>query len=53
MIPELGKYAAEVLSSYAVSLGLLAGLAWLSIWRGQKVKKRLEALEKKAKKRNG
>ena len=52
-MPELGKYAAEVLSSYTVSLGLLAGFAWLSIWRGRKVKRRLKALEKKVKKRNG
>lgn len=49
MMPELGKYAAAVLSSYAVALGLIVALALLSIRRARKVKKELREVERKAK----
>lgn len=42
---DLGKYAGAVLSSYAVALGLLALLVWLSWQRYRKVKAELAALE--------
>lgn len=45
MIPELGKYAGAVLSSYGISLLLLAGLVWLSLWRGARVRRQLEEVE--------
>jgi len=45
MIPDLGKYAAAVLSSYAISLVLLAGLVGLSLWRGARVRRQLEEVE--------
>ena len=32
-MPDLGSYAAEVLSAYAVTLGLLALLVWRSLAR--------------------
>ncbi|SFP50080.1 heme exporter protein D [Tranquillimonas alkanivorans] len=44
-MPDLGKYAAEVLTAYGVSLALLGGIVWLSIARGRKVKRQLEAAE--------
>lgn len=49
MIPDLGKYAGPVLWSYAVSLGLIALLVWLSIRRARRVKAALEAVEKRGK----
>lgn len=45
MIPELGKYAGVVLSSYAVSLGLLALLIGWTFWRAARVKAALAAIE--------
>lgn len=50
MMPDLGKYAVEVLSAYAVSLLLLAGLMWLSLRRGKAARKELKAIEAEAKK---
>jgi len=51
MMPELGKYASEVLSAYAISLGLLALIVGLSIWQSRRMKHRLEAAE--ARRKNG
>ncbi len=48
MMPELGKYAGAVLSSYAVSLLLLLLLAALSIRRARRVKRELDTVENKA-----
>ena len=45
MIPELGKYAFEVLSSYAASILLLVALVALSIWQGRRVKRDLAEVE--------
>nr|WP_025056519.1 heme exporter protein CcmD [Sulfitobacter noctilucicola] len=47
-MPELGKYAVEVLSAYAVSLTLLAGLVWLSLRRGKAARAALKAVETEA-----
>lgn len=44
-MPELGKYAAEVLSAYAVSLLLLAVLVWMSLRRDRRAKAALRAAE--------
>ena len=48
MMPDLGKYAEAVLSSYAVSLALLIVLVWLSLRRSAKEAKQLEDVEQKA-----
>lgn len=45
MMPELGKYATVVLSSYAVSLGFLAVLVGLTLWRAARVKAALREIE--------
>lgn len=45
MMPDLGKYAFYVLSSYAVTLGLLAVVILLSIWQARRVRARLEEVE--------
>jgi heme exporter protein D len=47
MIPELGKYAGAVLSSYGVSLALLAVIVWTSLRRSARVKRALEEIEKR------
>lgn len=48
MIPDLGKYAASVLSAYGVSLSLLAVLVYASWWRGRKLRDELRAVEGRA-----
>lgn len=50
MIPDLGKYAVEVLSAYAVSLALLAVLVWLTLLRGKAARAALDVVEQEAKK---
>jgi heme exporter protein D len=47
MIPDLGAYAAEVLSAYAGSLALLGALVVLSMRRWRKVKRQLEEVERR------
>lgn len=49
MMPDLGKYAGAVLSSYAVAIGLIAGLIVVSVWRARKVKAQLEDVEARRK----
>lgn len=53
MIPDLGKYAGTVLSAYGVTLALLAVLVGASLWRGAKVKRALEAQERRNGRPNG
>jgi heme exporter protein D len=45
-VPDLGIYAVEVLSAYAVSIALLAGLVGLSLRRYARVRAALEQAEK-------
>ncbi len=45
MIPDLGKYATEVLSAYGVSIALLVLVIWWSMRRSRKVKARLDQIE--------
>lgn len=49
MMPDLGKYAEVVLSSYAVSLVLLALLVGLSVWQGARVRRQLQQIEERRK----
>ncbi|RAP41363.1 heme exporter protein CcmD [Rhodovulum viride] len=49
MMPDLGKYALAVLSSYGVTLGLLAGLVALSLWRAARVRRQLDEVEARRK----
>ncbi|WP_193142158.1 MULTISPECIES: heme exporter protein CcmD [unclassified Meridianimarinicoccus] len=53
MMPELGKYAAEVISAYAVSLGLLVGLVVLSLRRNARLRDALRQVEDRQRKTNG
>jgi len=45
MMPDLGTYAVPVLSSYAVSLGLLIAVVLASVWKARRVRARLEQVE--------
>ena len=47
MIPDLGKYADAVLSSYAASILLLVALVAFSIMRGRKVRAEMEKVEQR------
>lgn len=47
-MPDLGKYAEAVLSSYAISLALLFAIVALSIVRGKRVKRELAEAEARA-----
>ncbi|MEY1555120.1 heme exporter protein CcmD [Yoonia sp. R2331] len=44
-MPDLGKYAVEVLAAYGVSLTLLVLIVWLSVRRSRAVKAALEKVE--------
>lgn len=46
-MPDLGKYAGAVLSSYTVSLALLAVLVLVSVLRARRLKRTLSALEQR------
>ncbi len=45
MMPDLGKYAVEVLSAYGVTIGLLIVIVALSMVRDRRVKRDLEDAE--------
>lgn len=48
MIPDLGKYAAEVSAAYAVSILLVVGLVLVSVWQSRRIKAQLAAAEERA-----
>jgi len=43
---DLGRYAAEVISAWGISLAALAGLVWWSVRRDRKVRAELERTER-------
>lgn len=49
MMPDLGKYAVEVLSAYAASLVLLAVLILLTLRRGRAARAELREIEAEVK----
>lgn len=53
MMPDLGKYAFAVLSSYAASLMLLLALVGWTMWRGARVKAQLREVEARQERENG
>jgi len=53
MMPDLGKYAFEVLASYGASLLLLAGVVALTLWRGARVKAQLREVEARQERDDG
>ncbi len=49
MLPELGKYAAEVISAYGVSIAMLLALVVLTLRRGRRARATLRLAEQEAK----
>lgn len=47
MMPDLGTYAVEVTSAYAVSLVMLVALALWYVARSRRVRRELDAFEQK------
>ncbi|MEY4698032.1 MAG: heme exporter protein CcmD [Pseudomonadota bacterium] len=45
MMPDLGKYAFAVLSSYGATGVLLAAIVALTLWQGARVKRALAEVE--------
>jgi heme exporter protein D len=45
MMPDLGRYAVEVMSAYVVSIGLLAGIVAVSVARARRVRRELDEAE--------
>lgn len=45
MMPELGKYAVEVISAYVVTLSLIVALVWLSLRQSRRTREALRAVE--------
>lgn len=50
-MPDLGKYAFDVLASYGASLLLLGGLLALTLARGAKVRQDMHKMEQRSKSR--
>jgi len=50
-MPDLGKYAVDVLSAYAATIVLLLGLIFLTWTRSRRIRRQLEAAE--ARRKNG
>ena len=44
-MPDLGKYAVQILSSYAATMVLMGGLVLWSFWRAARVKRALAEAE--------
>lgn len=44
-MPDLGKYAFEILMSYGLSLGLIGALIGISIWQSRRTKAALKRIE--------
>ena len=44
-MPDLGKYASEVLSAYGVSIVLIAALVVLSLWQSKRTKAELARID--------
>ncbi len=49
-MPDLGKYAATILSAYGITIALLAGIILSSLLRARQTKRQLAKLEAR---RNG
>lgn len=47
-MPDLGAYAAEVLTAYAITAALLIGIVALTLWRGVRVKRALARAERRS-----
>ena len=46
-MPDLGPYGAEVLSAYAVTAVLVAGIVAASLWQSHRARARLNEMERR------
>ncbi len=53
MMPDLGKYAFAVLSSYGLTIALFALVVAGSLWQSQRVKRQLAEVEARQEKSHG
>jgi heme exporter protein D len=53
MMPDLGKYAGAVLSSYAVGLLLMGAVVVLSLWQARRVRETLRIVEARQERDDG
>ena len=44
-MPDLGQYAVEVLSAYAVTIIPLVGIVIASVWKARRTRAKLSAVE--------
>ncbi len=51
MMPDLGRYAVEVMAAYIGSLVMLAGLVGWVWWRTLRTRRALEEIEARARRR--
>lgn len=47
MMPDLGKYAADVLTAYAFAGSMLVGIVALSLWQSRRARRKLEEAERR------
>ncbi len=52
-MPELGKYAAEVLSAYGIAFVLIGGLIAVTLIQGARARRDLSDIEKRKEKSDG
>ncbi len=50
-MPDLGAYAAEVLSAYAVTGVALAAIVGVSVWQARRARARLGEVERRGRRR--
>jgi heme exporter protein D len=53
MMPDLGRYATEVIASYVVSLAALAALIVYFLMRGARMRRQLDEIEARRRRNNG
>ncbi|WP_390625178.1 heme exporter protein CcmD [Falsirhodobacter algicola] len=46
-MPDLGRYAMAVLAAYGATIVLIGGLVGLSLWRSARIRRQLEAVERR------
>lgn len=53
MMPDLGAYAFEVLTAYAVSIVMIVGLVWMTLRRAARLRAQLAEIEARKARQNG
>ncbi|WP_293577132.1 heme exporter protein CcmD [Phaeobacter sp.] len=48
MMPDLGKYAFDVLASYGATITLLLALVGATLWRGRRLRAEMKEMEQRS-----